>query len=181
MRRKVTRPDARPTHQHGSDFHWIRQRMRWHDQRQRNLRRQSFCCKALKLLLPWILCLVGIKLWGRVSSIFFHSTAIPPNTINASQNRILKSEGNSTMCQKDWHKSDAMIYNSLNEAQDRSSRFPSVDERVKIYMSNWYTPECDDARKIHYYNQWHQLLPNNQTNNVASPSASTYLVQEEEI
>jgi hypothetical protein len=27
----------------------------------------------------------------------------------------------------------------------RSQRFPSVDERVKLYMSNWYLPPCRDA------------------------------------
>jgi Glycosyl transferase family 90 len=27
---------------------------------------------------------------------------------------------------------------------DRSLRFPSKEERVKIYMSNWYLPPCDD-------------------------------------
>lgn len=27
---------------------------------------------------------------------------------------------------------------------DRSIRFPSKEERVKIYMSNWYLPPCDD-------------------------------------
>ena len=29
--------------------------------------------------------------------------------------------------------------------KNRRQRFPSVDERVKLYMSNWYLPPCRDA------------------------------------
>ena len=29
-------------------------------------------------------------------------------------------------------------------AISRETRFPSVEERIKIYMSNWYVPACDD-------------------------------------
>jgi hypothetical protein len=29
-------------------------------------------------------------------------------------------------------------------AISRETRFPSVEERIKIYMSNWYVPPCDD-------------------------------------
>ncbi|KAL7549153.1 hypothetical protein ACHAWF_012418 [Thalassiosira exigua] len=32
------------------------------------------------------------------------------------------------------------------ERAGRSTRFPSIEERVKFYMSNWYTPTCDDNR-----------------------------------
>ena len=28
----------------------------------------------------------------------------------------------------------------------RANRFPSVEQRIKLYMSNWYSPPCDDAR-----------------------------------
>lgn len=30
------------------------------------------------------------------------------------------------------------------EATFRENRFPSVEERVKLYMSNWYVPPCED-------------------------------------
>jgi hypothetical protein len=33
-------------------------------------------------------------------------------------------------------------YASMEEMLARNQRFPSVDERVQIYMSNWYTPPC---------------------------------------
>lgn len=31
-------------------------------------------------------------------------------------------------------------YESIEQLKDRSNRFPSIDERVQIYMSNWYIP-----------------------------------------
>ena len=33
-------------------------------------------------------------------------------------------------------------YDSLEELQNRPERFPSVSERVQVYMSNWYLPPC---------------------------------------
>lgn len=33
-------------------------------------------------------------------------------------------------------------YATVEEQQARSKRFPSVEERVKIYAGNWYTPPC---------------------------------------
>jgi hypothetical protein len=33
-------------------------------------------------------------------------------------------------------------YHSKQEQDDRAVRFPSVEERVRIYMSDWYAPPC---------------------------------------
>jgi hypothetical protein len=33
-------------------------------------------------------------------------------------------------------------YTSMEEMLARNQRFPSIDERVQIYMSNWYAPPC---------------------------------------
>ena len=52
-------------------------------------------------------------------------------------------------------------YGSVEEMNARSTRFPSIDERVRVYMSNWYQPPCarhaklngtsfDDAAYIQY-------------------------------
>ena len=45
-------------------------------------------------------------------------------------------------------------YDSINELLDRPNRFPSVTERVQVYMSNWYLPPCPDTEVpsgfIHY-------------------------------
>lgn len=44
-------------------------------------------------------------------------------------------------------------YRSKEELDARSTRFPSPEERVKIYMSNWYVPPCQDnaSGHIRYY------------------------------
>jgi hypothetical protein len=40
-------------------------------------------------------------------------------------------------------------------AISRETRFPSVEERIKVYMSNWYVPPCDDyADKVTF--SYHQ-------------------------
>ena len=36
------------------------------------------------------------------------------------------------------------IYESEAEIVERSLRFPSVEERLKVYMSTWYVPPCHD-------------------------------------
>ena len=45
--------------------------------------------------------------------------------------------------------------------RNREQRFPSVDERVKVYMSNWYLPchkSSDLDFKVDYYNESYPLL-----------------------
>lgn len=37
----------------------------------------------------------------------------------------------------------SMNFDSDEERDGRSTRFPSVEERVKVYMSHWYVPPCD--------------------------------------
>jgi hypothetical protein len=39
--------------------------------------------------------------------------------------------------------------------QDRRDRFPSAEERVKVYMSNWYTPPCPGERLQYTYQLLH--------------------------
>jgi hypothetical protein len=41
-------------------------------------------------------------------------------------------------------------YTNLQELLNRPNRFPSVEERLKVYMSNWYIPPCDDTARIAY-------------------------------
>ena len=36
-------------------------------------------------------------------------------------------------------------YSSLKELEERHHRFPSVDERVQVYMTNWYLPPCENV------------------------------------
>lgn len=41
-------------------------------------------------------------------------------------------------------------YRNAAERDFRSERFPSIDDRVRYYMSNWYLPPCDDESRIVY-------------------------------
>lgn len=45
-----------------------------------------------------------------------------------------------------------VVYDSKAQAAGRKSRFPNVEERIRVYMSNWYTPPCDDFHDgfVHY-------------------------------
>jgi Glycosyl transferase family 90 len=48
--------------------------------------------------------------------------------------------------------------------QDRKLRFPSVEERVKVYMSYWYAPPCGESNVIRYtYNQREVISLHDQT------------------
>eukprot|EP00978_Attheya_sp_CCMP212_P044034 scaffold298203_cov75-Attheya_sp.AAC.1 len=38
-----------------------------------------------------------------------------------------------------------MVKNGNPAIPNRFERFPTVEERVKLYISNWYTPLCDDV------------------------------------
>jgi hypothetical protein len=51
--------------------------------------------------------------------------------------------------------SDRPSYASKSEQEARTHRFPSVEDRVKIYMGPWYTPPCEETDKVAYrfYNQ----------------------------
>lgn len=49
-------------------------------------------------------------------------------------------------------------YSSAEEMTNRSARFPTVEHRLKLYMSNWYLPPCNDAARIGYqYSEAHDL------------------------
>jgi len=38
-------------------------------------------------------------------------------------------------------------YRSVAEMEARATRFPSIDQRVRVYMSSWYTPPCRTDNK----------------------------------
>jgi hypothetical protein len=40
------------------------------------------------------------------------------------------------------------MYSSRAEANFRRNRFPSIEDRVRVYMSNWYLPPCDKNGKV---------------------------------
>jgi Glycosyl transferase family 90 len=61
--------------------------------------------------------------------------------------------------------SNVSLYANYQEVKDRSSRFPSVEERLKVYMSTWYLPPCNKIlhgdQRIQY-----NILHNNATSKV---------------
>ena len=63
-----------------------------------------------------------------------------------------------------WSRDSGSIYNEINdiafaytdvtEMESRRDRFPSIEQRVKIYMSNWYIPPCPNTQRIQYQYQY---------------------------
>ena len=41
-------------------------------------------------------------------------------------------------------------YRSIDELMRRSERFPSIEERLKVYMTSWYSPPMADKDYIFY-------------------------------
>jgi Glycosyl transferase family 90 len=74
----------------------------------------------------------GVDIAG--ASIGFDSTAVLP-----------KSNSETSSSQRDHQnsiKEQSTKKIDLNIDMGRATRFPSVDERVRVYMSNWYLPPC---------------------------------------
>jgi hypothetical protein len=74
-------------------------------------------------------------------------------------------------------------YNTIEEMQLRYQRFPSVQDRVKLYMSNWYIPPCEDNidGHVHYkYSVFSVGHKNDTTTNKSmgfTPTKSTVVLQ----
>jgi len=56
-------------------------------------------------------------------------------------------ENEATLCEIGRQSYLSKEYASLEEQQDRKNRFPSVEQRVKIYMGSWYVPPCPGNSK----------------------------------
>lgn len=54
-------------------------------------------------------------------------------------------------------------YASKGEANFRRQRFPSIDDRVRLYMSNWYLPPCTNDGKLLYERKMNITAPGNNT------------------
>ncbi|KAG7356122.1 glycosyl transferase family 90 protein [Nitzschia inconspicua] len=46
------------------------------------------------------------------------------------------------------------IVSNMGSYNTREERFPSIEQRVKVYTSNWYTPPCDDYEEGFLRYQW---------------------------
>jgi hypothetical protein len=66
-------------------------------------------------------------------------------------------------------------------SEERSERFPSVEERLRIYLGDWYVPPCDrpnspTTAKVRYWfqnkKQQHQDQPNASSTNATTATAT---------
>ena len=64
-------------------------------------------------------------------------------------------------------------YASTEEQDSRSTRFPSVDDRVRIYMGRWYEPPCEDSDKVGF-----KRITVNETIGRSGQPESFFLVRE---
>jgi hypothetical protein len=101
-----------------------------------------------------------------IAPIIFSSSGVPPNVSTEEPSRFYYHW--------EWH-------------PPRHERFPSIDERVRIYMSNWYLPPCTNATKFHH----HFLVPPNadgnsvleirQENSVLPTNVSSYVLSDQPV
>ena len=68
-------------------------------------------------------------------------------------------------------------YQSQEEMDNRHRRFPSVDERVKLYMTNWYQPPCANKQHVHKISDEDAYVEYNYVRN-ATTNADMMLVRE---
>jgi hypothetical protein len=50
------------------------------------------------------------------------------------------------------------VMDNMRSYNSRDERFPSIEQRVKLYTSNWYTPPCDDYDEGFLHYQWKQNI-----------------------
>lgn len=76
----------------------------------------------------------------------------------------------------------------IMESRSRAERFPTVEERVKLYMSNWYIPSCSDYEdgfvRYEYVNnpkeeseEWKTLIMHPMKNHPLVNSTKSYEVE----
>jgi Glycosyl transferase family 90 len=71
------------------------------------------------------------------------------------------------------------IVPSLGIPLSRRERFPSVEERIKLYASNWYHPPCTSAQQYRWRQSGHSLIISNFTFDVdVIPDQVFYLTED---
>jgi hypothetical protein len=114
------------------------------------------------------------------------SSTILVSTPSSSCQLPISTSSSSSASNNDDMNAVVQVYASLEEANFRPFRFPSRQERLEIYLGNWYTPACSSAssssrndwkddRRIHYYQQQQQQQQDDASNN----QTISYVVQEE--
>lgn len=94
-----------------------------------------------KRRLVWGLLLLGVVGMIAPSLLFSHSLDTTAASTASSKQETTE---------EDAQPFSSSVYTSLQEQKDRSKRFPSIEERVKVYTGVWYLPPCSDSDKIPY-------------------------------
>jgi Glycosyl transferase family 90 len=69
-------------------------------------------------------------------------------------------------------------YDTVEEMLNRSNRFPSIEQRIKLYMSNWYIPPCDNAARVAYEYSGLQSPTNDNQKSTRPPTGRTLTIRE---
>ena len=80
--------------------------------------------------------------------------------VKDEKQREIKDDDNDDKKKKKLSKEDKALlaerrnleyaYKNQAERDERSTRFPAINERVKLYMSNWYLSPCSDDDRVAY-------------------------------
>jgi len=118
----------------------------------------SFVCIHLYYSIRWIRVLDSCYVHLPMSRVIPFSTAtIRKSNINHTETENVTFRG--TLSYKQTRSSQPMdyIFDSIHpdwHPLDRKDRFPSVEERVKLYMSNWYYPRCMNTPPVNFTIQY---------------------------
>ena len=101
--------------------------------------------RILSLVLAAFLVIVALRLYGDLeftdymcrTDLLLNDSASDPSSIGSTTVTKLHVNGSETSTALTPSTSHAHWH-----PQDRGERFPSVDERVRLYMSTWYLPPC---------------------------------------
>jgi len=112
----------------------------------------SYYPLSILAALTWFV-LTAVVLWCRVlpmSTEWFTTTATTAVVQQQQQQQQQPMMASARMMTLDEQQQNARRrlpggYRSLEEMQARPGRFPSIDLRTRVYMSNWYQPPCSSS------------------------------------
>ena len=122
--------------------------------RRNSLRKQRMCVKARYFWIVVILACVRFnwELQGRITSEITAANMQPkpePEPENQQKKVSLEPPEELELLSEKEMKAVGL------SLQDRASRFPSVAERVKLYMQAWYLPPCNESSMV----KWRIVFP----------------------
>ena len=119
----------------------------------RNIMKRPNCCPGRSLFR--FLLLLSVVLLAAFNEHFFGGISF------YHDDNAVQLVGGRFRIHIDWH------------PMNRSDRFPSVQERVKLYMSNWYAPPCVQDEQVFRYH--YTMHASNGTIHETWPTLTVYL------